>query len=96
MQECRGPTLTFDQLQVLASRNRLHLLLLLRAGPATTSELAVRAKTAKSTAHAHLQLLQQAGFVVRERDQHKWVYYTLTPLGAEIVAHDPMRLAVDL
>jgi DNA-binding transcriptional ArsR family regulator len=62
--------------KALADESRLKLLRRLSAGPITLAEAAKEVGLAKSTAHHHLALLRQAGFVlIREDDD----LYSLRP-----------------
>ena len=57
--------------KALGDENRLRLLKLLRARPITLSEAAQALGLAKSTAHHHLAILRQAGFVLVRDDDEK-------------------------
>jgi DNA-binding transcriptional ArsR family regulator len=62
--------------KALADESRLRLLKRLRSGPITLAEAAQEVGLAKSTAHHHLAILRQAGFVVIREDDD---LYSLRP-----------------
>jgi DNA-binding transcriptional ArsR family regulator len=66
--------------KALADESRLKLLRRLRTGPLTLTEAAQELGLAKSTAHHHLAILRQAGFVlIREGDDHYSLRSDLLP-----------------
>lgn len=74
--------------KALGDEGRLKLLRLLNAGPAKLSEAAAELGVAKSTAHHHLAILRQAGFVtIRDEDENVYALrHDLLPQAGELLA----------
>lgn len=62
--------------RALAEPARLHVLHALETGERSVSDLAEGTRIAQGTLSKHLQVLHEAGFVVRRRDG-QFVYYQL-------------------
>jgi DNA-binding transcriptional ArsR family regulator len=72
--------------KALGDEGRLKLLRRLSEGPLTLSEAATELGVAKSTAHHHLAILRQAGFVtVREEDDKVYSLRTDLPAAGQLL-----------
>ncbi|UCF08175.1 MAG: winged helix-turn-helix transcriptional regulator [Thermoplasmata archaeon] len=76
--------LTEDVISVLSSKTRVEILRYLACHQMTVTDLARAMKYCKSTLHAHLMRLLDAGLVYRETGR-KWIYYRLSRKGNYVV-----------
>lgn len=73
--------------KALGDEGRLRLLRRLSEGPLKLSEAAVELGVAKSTAHHHLAILRQAGFVtIRDEDENVYSLRADLPAAGELLA----------
>jgi DNA-binding transcriptional ArsR family regulator len=72
-------------LKALAADTRLDILKSLGKRRKTPSELSKELKLATSTVTEHLDKLEKAELIRREETGHKWIYYSLTPKGSNLV-----------
>jgi DNA-binding transcriptional ArsR family regulator len=81
-----------DLMKVLSSDTRLEILKVLGERQLTSSDLSRRLNKHKSTIVEHLQVLQAAGLVEKdEKPGRKWIFYSLTDEGREVVSPVPER-----
>jgi DNA-binding transcriptional ArsR family regulator len=80
----KGRELTEDVLFVLSSRTRIEILRYLSRHQMTVTDLAKVMDYCKSTLHAHLMRLLDAGLVHRDCGR-KWIYYRLSRKGNYVV-----------
>jgi len=76
--------LTEDVLFVLSSKTRIDILRYLKCHQMTVTDLAKVMNFCKSTLHAHLKRLLDAGLVHRDCGR-KWIYYRLSRKGNYVV-----------
>lgn len=76
--------LTEDVIFVLSSKTRVEILRYLASHQMTVTDLARVMKFCKSTLHAHLMRLLEAGLVRRDNGR-KWIYYRLSRKGNYVV-----------
>lgn len=62
----------------------------------TLTDLAERLGISKPGVMKHLELLQEAGLVLREDTERKWIYYRLTTKGERILDPERTRIALAL
>lgn len=72
-------------LKALAADTRLDILKSLGKRRKTPSELSKELDLATSTVTEHLDKLEKANLIRREETGHKWIYYSLTPQGSNLV-----------
>jgi DNA-binding transcriptional ArsR family regulator len=72
-------------LKALAADTRLDILKSLGKRRKTPSELSKELNLATSTVTEHLDKLEEASLIRREETGHKWIYYSLTPKGINLV-----------
>ncbi len=80
----KGRELTEDMIFVLSSRTRVEILRYLKCHQMTVTDLSRVMNFCKSTLHAHLQRLLDAGLVHRDNGR-KWIYYRLSRKGNYVV-----------
>ena len=92
------PKVTLDQasFRALASETRIAILRALSEHQMTLTELAERLGISKPGVMKHLELLQEAGLVLREDAERKWIYYRLTTKGERILDPERTRIALAL
>ena len=73
------PKVTLDQasFRALASETRVAILRALGERQMTLMELAEQLGISKPGVMKHLELLQEAGLVLRDTPERKWIYYRL-------------------
>ena len=76
--------LTEDVISVLSSATRVEILRYLACHQMTVTDLTRVMKFCKSTLHAHLMRLLEAGLVCRDNGR-KWIYYRLSRKGDYVV-----------
>ena len=72
-------------LKALAADTRLDILKSLGKRRKTPSELSKELHLASSTVTEHLDKLEKADLIRREETGHKWIYYSLTNKGSNLV-----------
>ena len=72
-------------LKALAADTRLDILKSLGKRRKTPSELSKELRLATSTVTEHLTKLENADLIRREETGHKWIYYSLTKKGENLV-----------
>lgn len=72
---------TVDKLKALSDPTRIKLLTMLMAKSLCVCELTYSLKLAQPTISRHMQQLENAGFVSRER-QGTWIIYSIDPQNA--------------
>jgi len=89
---------TLDQasFRALASETRIAILRALSEHQMTLTDLAERLGISKPGVMKHLELLQEAGLVLREDTERKWIYYRLTTKGERILDPERTRIALAL
>ncbi len=80
--------------EVLLSKTRIRILKLLRERKMILSEIAKKLKLSKSTVHEHLRKLEEAGFIKRIDDGHKWIYFELTEKGISLFHPSTKRMTL--
>jgi DNA-binding transcriptional ArsR family regulator len=92
------PRVTLDQasFRALASETRIAILKALSEHQMTLTDLAERLQISKPGVMKHLELLQEAGLVLREDAERKWIYYRLTTKGERILDPERTRIALAL
>ena len=74
-----------SKLKALSSDTRLDILKTLRKRRFLPSELSRKLGLSPSTIVGHLQVLEHADLVVKEKTGHKWIYYRLSSDGEGIM-----------
>jgi len=92
------PKVTLDQasFRALASETRVAILRALAERQMTLTELAERLGISKPGVMKHLELLQEAGLVLRDTPERKWIYYRLTTKGERILDPNKTRIMLAL
>lgn len=92
------PKVTLDQasFRALASETRIAILRALSEHQMTLTELAERLNISKPGVMKHLELLQEAGLVLRDTPERKWIYYRLTTKGERILDPNKTRIMLAL
>jgi len=92
------PRVILDQasFRALASETRIAILRALSEHQMTLTDLAERLQISKPGVMKHLELLQEAGLVLREDAERKWIYYKLTTKGERILDPERTRIALAL
>jgi len=73
------------KLKALASDTRISIIRLLQQRRMMLTEIAQHLGLSPPAVLEHLQKLEDAGLVIREPPQRKWVYYELTPHGRTVL-----------
>lgn len=88
-------TLDRDTFKALASDTRLDILRVLDGRKMNLTEMAAQTNLNKATLHEHLLKLTEAGLVKKkEREGHKWVYYSLSWKGEGILHPENSRIVI--
>lgn len=92
------PKVTLDQasFRALASETRVAILRALSEHQMTLTQLAERLGISKPGVMKHLELLQEAGLVLRDTPERKWIYYRLTTKGERILDPNKTRIMLAL
>jgi len=88
--------MTQDEFRVLASTTRIDIMKLLDESQFTVSDVARRLEMNKATVHEHLNRLIEVGLVKKEDTTRKWVYYSLTWKGKNLLHPERVRVMVAL
>lgn len=81
----------------LSSDTRIIILSSLRERKKTNAELAKELSLTPPTIHHHLELLKKANLIIPDANDHKWVYYELTPFGRSLlVPGNKMKVSIIL
>ncbi len=97
MEEAGDYTIDKTTIDSLSSDTRILILSSLRERKKTNAELAKELSLTPPTIHHHLEVLEMADLVIPAKNDHKWIYYELTPFGYALL--DPekkMRVSVIL
>ncbi len=89
------PELPLDSkaFKVLGSETRLNILRTLDKRKMNLSEISRETKLTEATLHEHLNKLNEAGFIKRkEREGHKWVYYSLSWKGNSLLHPETTKI----
>jgi DNA-binding transcriptional ArsR family regulator len=89
-------TLTQDEFRVLASSTRIDIMKLLDESQLTVSDVSRRLAMNKATVHEHLTRLMEVGLVKKEDTDRKWVYYSLTWKGRNLLHPERVKVMVTL
>jgi len=89
-------TLTQDEFRVLASSTRIDIMKLLDESQLTVSDVSRRLEMNKATVHEHLTRLMEVGLVKKEDTDRKWVYYSLTWKGRNLLHPERVKVMVTL
>jgi DNA-binding transcriptional ArsR family regulator len=89
-------TLTQDEFRVLASSTRIDIMKLLDESQFTVSDVSRRLNMNKATVHEHLTRLIEVGLVKKEDTDRKWVYYSLTWKGKNLLHPERVKVMVTL
>ncbi len=89
-------TLTQDEFRVLASSTRIDIMKLLDESQLTVSDVSRRLNMNKATVHEHLTRLIEVGLVKKEDTDRKWVYYSLTWKGKNLLHPERVKVMVTL
>jgi ArsR family transcriptional regulator, arsenate/arsenite/antimonite-responsive transcriptional repressor len=81
MDDAGDYTIDKTTIDSLSSDTRIFILSCLRERKKTNAELAKELSLTPPTIHHHLELLKKADLVVSVENDHKWIYYDLTPFG---------------
>lgn len=88
--------LSQDEFRVLASNTRIDILKLLDESQLTVSDISRRLDMNKATVHEHLSKLMEVGLVKKDDSPRKWVYYSLTWKGKNLLHPERVRVMVSL
>jgi DNA-binding transcriptional ArsR family regulator len=88
--------MTQDEFRVLASTTRIDIMKLLDESQFTVSDVSRRLEMNKATVHEHLNKLIEVGLVKKEDTNRKWVYYSLTWKGKNLLHPERVRVMVVL
>ena len=88
--------MTQDEFRVLASTTRIDIMKLLDESQFTVSDVSRRLEMNKATVHEHLNKLIEVGLVKKEDTNRKWVYYSLTWKGKNLLHPERVRVMVAL
>lgn len=95
MDEAGDYTIDRTTIESLSSDTRILILSSLRDRKKTNAELAKELSLTPPTIHHHLELLKKANLIVAEGNDHKWVYYDLTPFGrALLIPEKKMKVSI--
>ena len=78
-------TIDKSTIDTLSSETRLQILSSLQKRRKTNAELAKELSLAPPTVLHHLEVLKQANLVAPAENEHKWIYYDLTPFGRALL-----------
>lgn len=85
-----------ESFKALASDTRIEILKKLDATQLTVTDLANAMAVNKSAVHKHLTRLVEAGLVKKKEGDRKWVYYTLSLKGAQLLHPERVQIALML
>jgi DNA-binding transcriptional ArsR family regulator len=88
--------MTQDEFRVLASTTRIDIMKLLDESQLTVSDVSRRLEMNKATVHEHLNKLIEVGLVKKEDTTRKWVYYSLTWKGRNLLHPERVKVMVAL
>jgi DNA-binding transcriptional ArsR family regulator len=88
--------MTQDEFRVLASTTRIDIMKLLDESQLTVSDVSRRLEMNKATVHEHLNKLIEVGLVKKEDTNRKWVYYSLTWKGKNLLHPERVKVMVAL
>lgn len=88
MEEAGEYTIDKTTIDSLSSDTRILILHSLRERKKTNAELAKELSLAPPTIFHHIEILEKADLVMPIGNEHKWVYYELTPFGRALVVPD--------
>jgi len=88
-------TLDMSTFKALASGTRLDILRVLDGKHLSLNDICKETNLNKATLHEHLTKLHEVGLVKRkEREGHKWVYYTLSWKGESLLHPENTKIVV--
>jgi DNA-binding transcriptional ArsR family regulator len=87
-------TLDKKSFMALASESRIELLKKLDERRMTLSELARELQMSKPAVLKHLEKLIEAGLVKKNEDERKWIYYSLTLKGKNILHPERVKIVL--
>ncbi len=85
-----------ESFKALASDTRIEILKKLDNTQLTVTDLANAMAVNKSAVHKHLTRLVEAGLVKKKEGDRKWVYYTLSLKGAQLLHPERVQIALML
>jgi DNA-binding transcriptional ArsR family regulator len=85
-----------ESFKALASDTRIEILKKLDNTQLTVTDLANAMVVNKSAVHKHLTRLVEAGLVKKKEGERKWVYYTLSLKGAQLLHPERVQIALML
>lgn len=85
-----------ESFKALASDTRIEILKKLDNTQLTVTDLANAMLVNKSAVHKHLTRLVEAGLVKKKEGERKWVYYTLSLKGAQLLHPERVQIALML
>lgn len=85
-----------ESFKALASDTRIEILKKLDNTQLTVTDLANAMVVNKSAVHKHLTRLVEAGLVKKKEGDRKWVYYTLSLKGAQLLHPERVQIALML
>ncbi len=85
-----------ESFKALASDTRIEILKKLDNTQLTVTDLANAMLVNKSAVHKHLTRLVEAGLVKKKEGDRKWVYYTLSLKGAQLLHPERVQIALML
>jgi len=85
-----------ESFKALASDTRIEILKKLDGTQLTVTDLANAMGVNKSAVHKHLTRLVEAGLVKKKEGDRKWVYYTLSLKGAQLLHPERVQIALML
>lgn len=85
-----------ESFKALASDTRIEILKKLDGTQMTVTDLANSMQVNKSAIHKHLTRLVEAGLVKKKEGDRKWVYYTLSLKGAQLLHPERVQIALML
>lgn len=85
-----------ESFKALASDTRIEILKKLDGTQLTVTDLANAMQVNKSAIHKHLTRLVEAGLVKKKEGDRKWVYYTLSLKGAQLLHPERVQIALML
>lgn len=83
-----------NSFMALASENRITVLKNLDERKMTVSELSKRMDLSKPALLKHLKKLVEAGLIKKIDDERKWVYYSLTNRGKNVLHPDRVKITL--
>jgi ArsR family transcriptional regulator, arsenate/arsenite/antimonite-responsive transcriptional repressor len=85
-----------ESFKALASDTRIEILKKLDGTQLTVTDLANAMLVNKSAVHKHLTRLVEAGLVKKKEGDRKWVYYTLSLKGQQLLHPERVQIALML